>query len=112
MITKEQSWLERVSNDGYHHRGDGHEQVAKAEAAMDTAFIDADKSGYVHHLNKLLLLVRPGGLILAHNVDMVSDDVRAVTNTELEIIFYMDGGSIVTLKKRSEFSICDVVRLE
>jgi hypothetical protein len=43
---------------------------------------------------------------------MVSDDVRAVTNTKLETIFYMDGGSIVTLKKRSEFSICDVVRLE
>jgi len=43
---QEQSWLKRVSNNGYHHRGEGHEQVAKAEAALDTAFIDADKSGY------------------------------------------------------------------
>src|SRR5262249_14545229 len=92
--------------------GDAHEQVARAEAAIDTAFIDADRSGYVHHLNKLLLLVRPGRLILAHNVDMVPDYVRAVTTSaELETIFCMDGGSIVTLKKRSEFSICDVVRL-
>jgi predicted O-methyltransferase YrrM len=80
LITKELAWLKHVSNDGYHHRGEGHEQVAKAEAALDTAFIDADKGGYVHHLNKLLLLVRPGGLILAHNVDMVSDYVSAVRN--------------------------------
>jgi len=43
---------------------------------------------------------------------MVSDYVRAVTSTELETIFCMDGGSIVTLKKRSKFSISEVVRLE
>ena len=46
--------------------------------------------------------MRPGGLILAHNVDMVPDYVKAVTtNADLETIFYMEGaGLAVTLKKR------------
>jgi hypothetical protein len=35
--------------------------------------IDADKEGYVDYPNQLLPLVRPGGLILAHNVDMAPD---------------------------------------
>jgi predicted O-methyltransferase YrrM len=45
--------------------------------------------------------VRPGGLILAHNVEMVPDYVKAVTaNPDLETIFYMEGnGLAVTLKK-------------
>jgi hypothetical protein len=46
--------------------------------------------------------VRPGGLILAHNVEMVPDYDRAVTtNADLETVFYMQGGGLaVTLKKR------------
>jgi predicted O-methyltransferase YrrM len=50
----------------------------------------------------VLPLVRPGGLILAHNVDMVPDYVKAVTTSaDLETIFYMQGGGLaVTLKKR------------
>jgi predicted O-methyltransferase YrrM len=82
--------------------GDAHEQVTKLRGPVDLVFIDADKSGYVDYLNKLRPLVRPGGLILAHNVDMVPDYVRAVTTSgELETIFYMEGGGLgVTLKKR------------
>jgi len=82
--------------------GDAHELVAKLEGPINVAFIDADKSGYVDYLNKLLPLVQPGGLILAHNVDMVPDYVKAVTtSTDLETIFYMEGGGLaVTLKKR------------
>lgn len=81
--------------------GDAHEQVAKLTVPIDVAFIDADKSGYVDYLNKLLRLVRPGGLILAHNVDMVPDYVKAVTTSaDLETIFYTEGGGLgVTLKK-------------
>ena len=69
---------------------------------IDVVFIDADKEGYVDYLDKLLPLVRPGGLILAHNVDMVPDYVKAVTgNADLETVFYMSGGGLaVTLKKR------------
>ena len=83
--------------------GDAHEQVAKLKTPIDIAFIDADKSGYVDYLHKLLPLVEPGGLILAHNVDMVPDYVKAVTTSaDLETIFYMEGrGLAVTLKKRS-----------
>jgi predicted O-methyltransferase YrrM len=82
--------------------GDAHEQVAKLKAPIDIAFIDADKSGYVDYLNKLLPLVQPGGLILAHNVDAVPDYVKTVTTrADLETIFYMEGGGLgVTLKKR------------
>lgn len=82
--------------------GDAHENVAKLKMRIDLAFIDADKPGYVDYLNKVLPLVRPGGLILAHNVEMVPDYVKAVTsNQDLETIFYMQGGGLaVTLKKR------------
>jgi caffeoyl-CoA O-methyltransferase len=65
-------------------------------------FIDADKGGYVDYLEKILPLVRPGGLILAHNIDMVPEYVRAVSaNPDLETVFYMQGNQLgVTLKKR------------
>ena len=82
--------------------GDAHEELAKLKMPIDVAFIDADKGGYIDYLNKLLPLVRPGGLILAHNVEMVPDYVKAVTtNPGVETIFYMEGAGLsVTLKKR------------
>ena len=82
--------------------GDAHEQLANLKGPIDVAFIDADKGGYVDYLNKLLPRVQRGGLILAHNVDMVPDYVRAVTtNAGMETIFYREGaGLAVTLKKR------------
>jgi predicted O-methyltransferase YrrM len=82
--------------------GDAHENVAKLKGPIDVAFIDADKGGYMDYLGKVLPLVRPGGLILAHNVEMVPDYVKAVTaSPDLETVFYMEGGGLaVTLKKR------------
>lgn len=82
--------------------GDAHEEVTKLKTPIDVAFIDADKAGYVDYLNNVLPLVRPGGLILAHNVEMVPDYVKMVgANPNLETIFYMEGGGLaVTLKKR------------
>lgn len=82
--------------------GDAHENVKKLQGPIDVVFIDADKGGYVDYLHKLLPLVRPGGLILAHNIDMAPDYVRAVTtNPDLQTIFYMQGRGLgVTLKKR------------
>jgi predicted O-methyltransferase YrrM len=82
--------------------GDAHDQIAKLKGPVDVAFIDADKSGYVDYLQKLLPLMRPGGLILAHNVEMVPDYIKQVTtNADLETIFYTEGaGLAVTLKKR------------
>ncbi len=82
--------------------GNAHQNVEKLKGPIDVAFIDADKGGYVDYLTKLLPLVRPGGLILAHNIDMTPDYARAVTtNPDLQTIFYMQGrGLAVTLKKR------------
>jgi caffeoyl-CoA O-methyltransferase len=82
--------------------GDAHEQIAKLKGPVDVAFIDADKGGYVDYLHKLLPIMRPGGLILAHNVDMVPDYVKEITTSaDLETIFYTEGaGLAVTLKKR------------
>lgn len=85
--------------------GDAHEKITALKGPVDLVFIDADKEGYVDYLHKLLPLVRPGGLILAHNVSMAAvaeGYVKEVTsNPDLETIFYMDGGGLgVTLKKR------------
>ena len=82
--------------------GDAHKTISRLKEPIDVVFIDADKDGYVDYLNKLLPLVKPGGLILAHNIDMVPGYVKAITTKpELETVFYMDAGAMaVTLKKR------------
>ena len=82
--------------------GDAHEQITKVKMSVDVAFIDADKPGYVDYLKKVLPLVRPGGLILAHNVDLVPDYVKAVTsNPDLVTIYYTEGrGLAISLRKR------------
>ena len=35
---------------------------------IDILFLDAEKKGYVDNLDKLLPLIRPGGLILGHDM--------------------------------------------
>ncbi|MBN2312827.1 MAG: O-methyltransferase [Sedimentisphaerales bacterium] len=87
--------------------GDAHKKVTQLEKPIDILFIDADKSGYFDYLNKLLPLVRPGGLILAHNTTDVAepmqDYLKAVTtDPTLETIFLheQECGIGVTLKKR------------
>jgi caffeoyl-CoA O-methyltransferase len=89
--------------------GDAHKEVTKLKEPIDLAFIDADKEGYVDYLKKLSPLVRPGGLVVAHNIRMgggrgsgTQDYVKAITtNPDMETIFYQQGAGIsVTLKKR------------
>lgn len=83
--------------------GDAHETVKNIKEPIDVLFLDADKEGYTYYLNKLLPLVRPGGLILAHNIDMVGQDfIKAITtNPNLETVFQGQGQGLgVTLKKR------------
>ena len=87
--------------------GDAHSNVTRLKEPIDIVFIDADKDGYFDYLNKLLPLVRPGGLILAHNTtdagSQMQDYLQAVTtNPELETIFLhkQTTGIGVTLKKR------------
>jgi predicted O-methyltransferase YrrM len=86
--------------------GDAHQQVTKLKEPIDILFLDADKPGYLDYLNKLLPLVRSGGLILAHNMNFPAPDPKYIeaitTNPDLETIFLlMQGpGMGVTLKKR------------
>lgn len=86
--------------------GDAHETVQRYEEPIDIVFLDADKSGYPDYLDKLLPLVRPGGLVIAHNMNRPEPDPRyieAITqNPELESAFvFMDAAGIgVTMKKR------------
>ena len=86
--------------------GDAHKEVARLKDPIDLLFIDADKQGYLDYLTKLLPLVRPGGLIVAHNMASPRPDpafVKAITtNPELETLFVnMESmGLGITLKKR------------
>ena len=61
--------------------GDAHENVGP----LDVVFIDADKEGYLDYLEKVLPLVRPGGLILGHNVNagMANGYVKRVISDPL-----------------------------
>ena len=82
--------------------GDAHENVTKIKEPIDVVFIDADKEGYTDYLNKLLPLVRPGGVILAHNISPRMADPKYIeaitTNPDLESMLH--GQMSVTLKKR------------
>lgn len=86
--------------------GDAHETVTKLKEPIDLLFLDADKEGYLDYLNKLLPLVRPGGLVVAHNMDQRMADPRYVkaisSNPALETLFInMETSGIgVSLKKR------------
>jgi len=86
--------------------GDAHETVLRHKDPIDILFLDADKRGYIDYLNKLLPLVRPGGLIIAHNMTLRMADpryVEAVTknpNLETSFVFMDSSGVGVTLKKR------------
>ena len=87
--------------------GNAHEKVKMLKGPIDIVFLDADKDGYLDYLNKLLPLVRPGGLIIAHDTtdagSIMQDYLKAVTtNPELETIFLhkQTTGIGVTLKKR------------
>ncbi len=86
--------------------GDAHQNVAEVAGPVDMVFIDADKEGYLDYLNKLLPKVRPGGLIVAHNITPGMADpeyIKAITTSpDLETVFYSEGGGVsITLKKRT-----------
>ena len=86
--------------------GDAHEKVKDLKGEIDILFLDADKDGYVDYLNKLLPLVRPGGLVIAHNINRQQADpkyLEAITkNPQLEslLVSLQAGGIGVSLKKR------------
>lgn len=81
--------------------GDAHEKVTALTGSIDILFLDADKEGYIDYLNKLLPLLRPGGLVIGHNITPGMADPRFMeaitTNPDLETI--VRTGVSITLKK-------------
>ncbi len=81
--------------------GDAHQKITKLTGPIDIVFLDADKEGYVDYLNKLLPLIRTGGLVIAHNINPRMADpayVEAITtNPNLETV--VRGGMSITMKK-------------
>lgn len=81
--------------------GDAHEKVKELKEKIDILFLDADKEGYIDYLNKLLPLVRTGGLIIAHNINPRMADPKYIeaitTNPNLETI--VRSGVSLTLKR-------------
>ena len=86
--------------------GDAHETVKQLKDPIDLLFLDADKDGYLDYFNKLLPLMRPGGLIVAHNITQRQADPRYIkaitTNPDVETLFLnlQASGISVTMKKR------------
>jgi caffeoyl-CoA O-methyltransferase len=86
--------------------GDAHETAPRNKDPIDILFIDAEKEGYDAYLKELLPYVRPGGLILAHNMRRPAPNPRYVeaitTSPDLDTSFVlMDGAGVgITLKKR------------
>jgi len=81
--------------------GDAHEKVTALTGSIDLIFLDADKEGYIDYLNKLLPLLRPGGLVVGHNITPGMADPRFIeaitTNPDLETI--VRTAVSITLKK-------------
>ncbi len=86
--------------------GDAHKTIDRLREPIDLLFLDADKQGYVDYLNRLLPLVRPGGLILADNMSRPTPSpafIKAITtNPNLETVFVnmQATGLGIILKKR------------
>ena len=86
--------------------GDAHETIKQHQEPIDVLFFDAEKKGYLDYLEKLLPLVRPGGLILGHDMHRPMPDPRYLeaitTNPDLDTSFIMmeSYGISMTLKKR------------
>ena len=86
--------------------GDAHETIKQHKEPIDVLFLDAEKKGYVDYLDQLSPLIRPGGLILGHDMHRPMPDPRyieAVTkNPDLDTSFIMmeSFGISMTLKKR------------
>jgi predicted O-methyltransferase YrrM len=86
--------------------GDAHVTAQRNKDPIDILFIDAEKEGYDAYLKELLPYVRPGGLIIAHNMQRPSPNPRYIqaitTDPTLDTSFVlMDGAGVgITLKKR------------
>jgi predicted O-methyltransferase YrrM len=89
-------------------RVDALQQIPKLRGPFDFVFIDALKSDYVRYLRLVLPLVPPGGVIVAHNVTDMADELQdfiaqVKTDHELRttIVNPGPGGFSVSIKRNS-----------
>jgi predicted O-methyltransferase YrrM len=84
--------------------GDAHAQVTKIKGPVDMVFSDADKGGYLDYLQKLVPVLRPGGLFVTHNIEMAAPEYLQAISTdatlESTLVNVGSGDLAVTLKKR------------
>jgi predicted O-methyltransferase YrrM len=87
-------------------RVDALRAIPKLTGPFDFVFIDAEKSDYVRYLQMVLPLVRNGGVIVAHNVSDLADELhdfieRVKTHPELKTTFAEPGpgGFSVSIKR-------------
>jgi predicted O-methyltransferase YrrM len=82
--------------------GDAHEEIKKLKGTFDMAFLDADKEGYIDYLNKTMPNLRPGGLIVAHNINprMAHPPFMEAITTDPNLDTVVRGGMSISLKKK------------
>ncbi len=86
---------------------DALKEIPRLEGPYDLVFIDAWKPDYVRYLELILPLVRPGGVIAAHNVfhtgmDGIREYRSAIDNhPQLETLYVREGsaGMSISVKK-------------
>jgi len=86
--------------------GDAHETIKQHTEPIDVLFLDAEKKGYLDYMQQLMPRIRPGGLILGHDMHRPMPDPRFIeaitTNPDLVTSFIMmeSFGISMTVKKR------------
>jgi predicted O-methyltransferase YrrM len=95
--------------------GDAHLLVTGVKGPIDMVFSDADKEGYLDYVQKLVPVLRPGGLFVTHNVDLAArgylEAIGANRALESTLVDVGSGEIAVTLKKRSSDVRCRAARL-
>ena len=86
--------------------GDAHQTIAQHKEPIDLVFLDAEKKGYVDYMRKLMPSIRPGGVILGHDMHGPMPDPKFIeaitTDPKLATSFIMmeSYGMSMTVKKR------------
>jgi len=82
--------------------------LADGEAGtFDFAFLDADKENYLRYYERLLELVRPGGLIVADNT-LWSGRVADTANTEATTVALREFNAILNGDQRIDLSLVPI----
>ena len=85
----------------------GHLLAAGEAGTFDFAFLDADKENYLRYYERLLELVRPGGLIVADNT-LWSGRVADSANTEATTVALREFNAILNGDQRIDLSLVPI----